>query len=252
MNTDSFVSVIVPCYHSEKYIDRCCTSIAMQTHDNLEAIFVIDDIRHDRTVDIIKSFGDARFIICGSTGKTNCASARNRGFRLSRGDYIIFLDSDDWMAGDRIYDQVSVLQEHIGIDWVSSQVCQVFDGFWPAAIITNHPGSSHIPCGITSVMFTRNFLEQVIIRDGYLFDTSLSRYDDYDLVLRIRGGNSMMIEKPLVFLYSNPDGLSQSESQFAGGMKLYRIVLKNLKHSRDIIIPWTISILKSPFAGGWK
>lgn len=158
------------------------------------------------------------------------------------------------MTQDRLSKQVAYFEADKGaisgneLAWISSQVFWV-RGDFPTAIISNHPGSTYLPCGITSVMFARDFLIWIRDRDGHVFDESLGSYDDYDLVLRIRTSRSEMVKQPLVYLYDNPNGLSRSESQFRGSLRLYRIVLKNIRYSWDILIPWTVSILKSPLAG---
>lgn len=83
------VSIIIPCYNSELYIAEAIECSFNQTYSNVEVI-VVDDGSTDRSVEIIKSFGDRiRFEKIDHQGA--CA-ARNRGLELSQGEFIQFLD----------------------------------------------------------------------------------------------------------------------------------------------------------------
>lgn len=90
------ISVIVPVYNIEKYLPRCIDSILDQTYKNWEAIFV-NDGSTDNSLKILEEYKkrDKRIIIID---KKNAGSgaARNDGIENSRGEYVAFLDSDDW------------------------------------------------------------------------------------------------------------------------------------------------------------
>ena len=93
------ISLIVPAYNVEKYIDRCLKSIAEQTYgiENLEVILV-DDASTDSTLEHLQLFENKYsenviLIACEKNGKLGCA--RNIGLNYASGDYIMFVDSDD-------------------------------------------------------------------------------------------------------------------------------------------------------------
>ena len=92
----NLISVIVPVYNIEKYLPRCIDSILDQTYKNWEAIF-INDGSTDNSLKILEEYKkkDERIKIID---KKNAGSgaARNDGIEKSRGEYIAFLDSDDW------------------------------------------------------------------------------------------------------------------------------------------------------------
>lgn len=89
-------TVIVPAYNAEKYIARCLDSIIHQTYENVE-ILVIDDGSHDKTPDIVKSIADKDKRVKNIRQKNQGVSAaRNRGIRESHGDYIFWVDADDY------------------------------------------------------------------------------------------------------------------------------------------------------------
>lgn len=94
------VSIIVPAYNVESYISRCLDSLIKQTLKELE-IIVIDDGSTDRTLEIIKAYNklDSRIKVIEQTNQKQGA-ARNRGLEIAKGEFIGFVDSDDWVDFD--------------------------------------------------------------------------------------------------------------------------------------------------------
>lgn len=95
---DYLISVIVPVYNSEKYLKKCLNSIISQTYKNLE-IILIDDGSTDESGRICDSYkkNDDRIIVF-HTKNNGVAAARNQGIRSAKGEYIAFVDSDDYIA----------------------------------------------------------------------------------------------------------------------------------------------------------
>ena len=88
-------SIIIPAYNVEKYIAKTIVSILSQKYNNFELI-VVDDGSYDNTVNIIKKFDDSRIkLFCQKN--SGVSSARNKGISESSGDYIVFVDSDDYI-----------------------------------------------------------------------------------------------------------------------------------------------------------
>jgi glycosyltransferase involved in cell wall biosynthesis len=99
------VSVVIPAYNASKWIAQAIGSVLAQTSPPLE-IIVIDDGSRDETVSIVNRFGTAVRLERKSNGGPG--SARNRGVRLARGEWIAFLDADDWWAPTKLEKQLSV------------------------------------------------------------------------------------------------------------------------------------------------
>lgn len=89
------VSVIVPVYNSEEYIERCVKSIISNTFANLE-IILVDDGSTDDSLSILKTFEDDRIVILEKENG-GVSSARNEAMKIATGEYIAFVDSDDWI-----------------------------------------------------------------------------------------------------------------------------------------------------------
>lgn len=93
------VSVIVPNYNNEKYLERCLTSLQNQTEKDIEFILV-DDASTDKSIDIMETYRnkDSRFKIISSSKNEGVSMARNRGIEIATGKYIGFVDSDDYIC----------------------------------------------------------------------------------------------------------------------------------------------------------
>ncbi|MGN1480071.1 MAG: glycosyltransferase [Acutalibacteraceae bacterium] len=99
---NALVSVIIPAYNVAEYIPFCLDSIISQTYKNLE-IICVNDGSTDSTLDIIKEYAekDSRIIFIDKKNGGQ-ASARNMGLDIAKGDYISFVDSDDYVSPDFI------------------------------------------------------------------------------------------------------------------------------------------------------
>lgn len=107
------VSIIVPMYNVENYITKCIDSLINQTYSNIE-IILIDDGSKDATFQIIKNFKDKRikYIYQKNAG---VSAARNNGISKSSGDYITFIDADDWLSQDAIKTMVDLFDSECDV-----------------------------------------------------------------------------------------------------------------------------------------
>ena len=103
------VSVLVPAYNAEKTIKRCIDSIICQTYYNIELI-VVDDGSSDETLSILSDYSkrDNRIVI-KSQSNQGVASARNACLKEANGDYILYIDADDWIESNMIQRMVDLI-----------------------------------------------------------------------------------------------------------------------------------------------
>lgn len=96
------VSIIMPIYNAEEYLEKSLDSIIGQTYKNIELI-LINDGSTDRSLEILKRYSnrDKRLVLV-SIENSGPGFARNKGLDLARGDYISFVDADDWVREDAI------------------------------------------------------------------------------------------------------------------------------------------------------
>jgi len=112
------VSVIVPVYNAGSHLRPCLDSIQGQTHAALE-IIVVDDGSTDDSSEIIESFAihDPRFAVV-SQDNAGVSSARNAGLTLATGDYVSFIDADDWLE-PTAYEQMLRAIDRDGADFAT-------------------------------------------------------------------------------------------------------------------------------------
>ena len=108
--TDPIVSVVVPVYNGENYLETCLDSILAQTLEGFELICV-DNGSTDDTAKILSAYEqkDKRIKVI-TTGRSNCGAARNEGMAVARGRYLSFLDADDFFDPDLLKDSVDILE----------------------------------------------------------------------------------------------------------------------------------------------
>lgn len=121
------VTVIVPVYNTEKFLEQCLESIRAQTYDNLE-IILVDDGSTDKSGNICDKYAkiDERFVVYHTENK-GVSSARNLGIQKASGSYIGFVDCDDWIS-EGMYEYLYSISEMYdadismcGVSYVSEQ-----------------------------------------------------------------------------------------------------------------------------------
>jgi glycosyltransferase involved in cell wall biosynthesis len=109
---DSLVSVIILTFNSQDYIGRALKSLRHQAYPHIE-IVVVDNGSIDQTKQIVESFGN---IVWLSLPHSDMGMARNHGVKHSRGDYLMFLDSDDFYLAHKVEPQVSAMKARPELD----------------------------------------------------------------------------------------------------------------------------------------
>lgn len=100
-NTTPFFSIIVPTYNHAHFIKRCLDSLVNQTYENWEAI-VVNNFSDDNTIEIVKEYTDPRIRLINNANGGVIAVSRNKGISEANGDWICFLDSDDWWYTNKL------------------------------------------------------------------------------------------------------------------------------------------------------
>lgn len=120
-----YISVIIPVYNVEQYVRRCLMSVIEQEDcgANLECI-IIDDCSSDQSVEVIQSVikeyhGDMSFIILRHEQNKGLSAARNTGIDAAHGDFIFFVDSDDYLPSNSMSKFVKVLRANPDIDMIA-------------------------------------------------------------------------------------------------------------------------------------
>lgn len=115
---EPIVSIIIPVHNSEKYILQCINSVVNQDYKNLD-IIIVNDSSLDNSIELIKhNYFDKRIRIIDNYRKKGVSGARNSGILSSIGDYICFLDSDDYMDANSVSMRAKHLSTNLGHHFV--------------------------------------------------------------------------------------------------------------------------------------
>lgn len=124
MSEDVKISVIIPVYNTGKYLEKCLESVIGQNFDRFEVI-CINDGSTDNSLEILEAYAnaDGRIRIINQENK-GPSVARNAGIKEALGDYIVFVDSDDWIEGN-MFERVYGLFTENRLDMLSFGAVQI-------------------------------------------------------------------------------------------------------------------------------
>ncbi|KJU82099.1 glycosyltransferase-like protein, family 2 [Candidatus Magnetobacterium bavaricum] len=231
------VSVIMPTYNHGHFIGEAIESVLNQTYKYLELI-IIDNYSKDNTENIIHYFGDSRIKYIKFHNQGIIGASRNVGIRMASGEYIAFLDSDDFWLPEKLEKQVSFLETNNDYFLIYSK-CYTMIG---AEIQNTLPRDTEMKSGYTfkHLFMSNNFILTltVMIRNTnkndnlYLFNEAndLIAIEDYDLWLKIAKNKKIgYINTPLAVYRIHDNNLSK---QLIPYLKRHMKIL--LKYRTDI------------------
>lgn len=200
------ISVIVPVYNVELYLERCIQSICRQSYSNLE-IILIDDGSLDRCPEICDQLAqqDSRIAVIHKANG-GLSSARNAGLRAASGDYIGFIDSDDWIEPDMYECLYNLLEEYqadiaiCGANSVDSEGKIVGTGKYPEKILgykqvtiyeneqilaAHLKPSNDINAGVWNKLYRREIVEGIEFPESKLYEDVFTTYKYLDRASRV-------------------------------------------------------------------
>tara|TARA_B100000575_G_C23142516_1_gene665412 strand:+ start:2673 stop:3608 length:936 start_codon:yes stop_codon:yes gene_type:complete len=107
---DELVSVIIPSYNKQDFIEQSIDSVINQTYKNIE-IIVVDDCSSDKTLDILKKYKNKIKLYVNNINK-GASFCRNYGFKKSKGKYIAHLDCDDYYHKNKIFNSINYINKN--------------------------------------------------------------------------------------------------------------------------------------------
>lgn len=181
------ISVLIPVYNTEKYLDRCLSSVMRQTLSEIEVI-IIDDGSTDKSLEICKRYAtkDSRFRVY-HTSNQGISATREYALSLSNGTYIQFVDSDDWIEPDMLEVMYSEAKckntDIIGCNFVEhwpnrdivyNTYYEDYDTFI-RAIISSHWG----------VLWNKLFRRDIFINGNVHFPKNINGGEDYIVCVKL-------------------------------------------------------------------
>ena len=200
-NNQPLVSVIMNCYNGEAYLYESIKSVLSQTYANWELIFW-DNRSNDKSAEIFKSYNDKRFKYYYAPQHTLLCEARNEALKKSSGEFIAFLDTDDFWEKDKLELQIPLFKDlDVGVVYGNLYVVneklntkKIFlKKKKPRGFILNDLLKNYCT-GLVTLIIRKSFL------DNYqpVFDNSFHIMGDFDLMIRMSTKYKFdCVEKPI-------------------------------------------------------
>jgi glycosyltransferase involved in cell wall biosynthesis len=209
---NSKVSVVIPLFNKEAFIEQTLRSVMKQTYFDFECI-IVDDGSTDNSVNVVKLFIEEnrlpwKLLLQSNSGQTK---ARNNGIRNSVGEYLAFLDSDDLWPPDKIELQVKAIEKNPNIVLVLSAYA-IFKNASSVPRIVRHKKVSKMNTqwldmrGFGGGLESLGLVKRSVLDQIGLFDENLSTSSGLDLSLRLERVGEIVLLKQLGLYYRISSG----------------------------------------------
>ena len=213
------VSVIIPVYNVESFLARCLDSVVGQTLREIE-IICVDDGSPDRSIDILNRYAakDERIRVISQENR-GLGGARNRGFDAATGEYVLFVDSDDWIDSaycERLYE----VAQHADADVACASMLKIRPSYSKWTIryteqkqVTEAPEKFRI-CRCPPDFYVMNKLlrREMLLRLGLRFRERVC-YEDVEYTMRVLCEGGCVVTVPDVVYRYMVNGASITKSR---------------------------------------
>ncbi|MHC1749572.1 MAG: glycosyltransferase family 2 protein [Cellulosilyticaceae bacterium] len=199
-NEQELISIVMPAYNCEKYIQEAIKSVTKQTYKNWELI-IIDDGSKDNTVDIISELAtqDKRIKFYKNEKNQGVSATRNKGIALARGEWIAFLDSDDMWQEEKLKKQM-YLKQKVNAEFVFTgssyinEIGEAYKGIFKVPTQVDYKKlRTHNVISCSSVLMKKKFFKHIKMEKDDM-------HEDYAVWLRIlkQGVKAYAVNEPLL------------------------------------------------------
>jgi len=231
-----FVSIIIPTYNYGHFLVKCIDSVLNQTYSNIE-IILVDDGSTDNTNEIIhtKYKNKVKYIYQENKG---ASVARNKGIDIARGEYLSFLDADDFFIPTSIEDRLNILQNNKEIGWVYSK-WQYVDtegniiekASQNASFAYNKRLRGNIFINMLSgtlINTSAVLIKRSCVEDAGGFDERLPAFQDYDFWLRVSHRHLVeYLDKVTVYMTVHRRSISSTQPPYPARAIINKKIEKN-------------------------
>ena len=238
------VSVIIPLYNREDYIEQTIQSVIDQDFSDWK-IYIIDDGSTDDSLAIVENINDDRIVILQHDGGINKGQSAsiNLGLREIEGDYVAILDSDDYWENDKLSIQVNYLNDHLsaGIVYCNGVACGpdnefLYDIYSDEHVEKNDPSLILLNCYL--FLPTNSLVRTSVFRKAGYFDEKLRAGQDHDMLLRIVEISEIAYINKKVFSYRRHGGsISENHAivRWTNGFKILSKAKKRYPYPDSVV-----------------
>ncbi|MDD3204917.1 MAG: glycosyltransferase [Lachnospiraceae bacterium] len=211
------ISIIIPIYNKEKYLIRCLDSLEKQTYKNLE-IILVDDGSNDGSLEICRKYKNKTKYLCKLISQDNYgpSSARNAGLDIALGEYIVFLDADDFLD-ERCIEICNSIIETEKIDFIefdfSVNEKKRFDKYMLSSFSGNVSICEGLLCDkqIKTVVCGAFYSYDIIKKIRFRPDIKWGEDSCFKLDVCMQSKKAISIDAPLYINCTEPNTLSRME-----------------------------------------
>ncbi|WP_340102810.1 glycosyltransferase family 2 protein [Rhodohalobacter sp. 8-1] len=201
MQKKPLVSVGIPVYNREKFIQNAIYSVLNQTYQNFE-IIIIDDGSTDASISIIESIKDSRIKLFKNTDNKGVVYTRNRYLKEAQGDYIAILDSDDSWLPTKLEKQIAFLENNpnYGIcgSWALRKYTTGKEDIWKYPN-TDDEIRARLPWGSAIVHSSMMLRRSILYKYDIEYKKGFDSVEDYDMIRQfVKYSKAYNIEEPLI------------------------------------------------------
>lgn len=254
MNNNPLVTVLLPCYNAELYVEEAVRSMMQQTYTNLE-ILLIDDCSTDGTNAILSRLAleDNRIRLVRNEPNLKLIKTLNKGLDLANGIYIARMDADDISLPVRIEKQMNFMLSNPEVDLCGTNYIMI-DGEGLEIGCSDYPLNDirenllfNCPVAHPSVLFKK----ETIIRVGK-YNEEMFNAEDYELWLRVVSVGCIKNISDKLLLYRWHGNNISLIGGIGQNIDTIRLALKTHKHQLGFPLDFIDYHAKSIAVGGWK
>lgn len=235
------VTVIVPVYNAEKYIDRCLESVINQTYQDLE-ILIVNDGSTDDTLLICEEFEnkDTRIIIINLLSNYGLPYARDIGIKNSHGEFVVFVDADDELPLNSIEVRVNGIGDNdlLIANYTKINGNNTIRGFDDInTIVSEEEILNHLfleyKYGYEGYRWNKLFRKSIILKSNYSYDEIKYNEDRLFVCAYLINCNTIRIIPDITYFYYVRNGSMMNQIEFnpllLSGLKAFEVMKKLLK-----------------------
>jgi len=225
------VSIVIPTYNHANYLRKALQSVLDQTYKNWEAI-VIDNHSTDDTKKVINKFNDPRIRYLKIHNYGVIAKSRNAGILSAKGEWVAFLDSDDWWTNDKLQTCMEYSNNHTDLIYHDLEIISIKRRFFRKKIIKTRKLKKPVLIDLlingnaitnSSVIVRKQMLEKIGLIDE---SKDLIAAEDYNAWLRISNltNQFLYLPKKLGYYFIHDQGMSQKDMSLPSRQATYKFL----------------------------